>query len=84
MDASYTPSGGVVARLLVITSSGANQLWQQGELTWTREESRAATTLAGFTELPERVPSESNLHIGGEGFVSRVISQTSDAQVPSR
>ena len=83
MDASYTPSGGVVARLLVTTSSGAIQLWQQGELAWTREESLAATTLAGFGKLPERVASESNLHISGEEFVSRVISQTSDAQVPS-
>ena len=84
MDASYTPSGGAVARLLVTgTSSGAIQVWQQGELTWMREESPAATTLAGFAELPERVASESNLHIGGEGFVSRVISQASDAQVPS-
>lgn len=83
MDASHTPSGGVVARLLVTTSSGAIQLWQQGELKWTREESLAATTLAEFVELPERVASESNHHIGGEGFVSRVIRQISDAQVMS-
>jgi len=83
MDASHTPSGGVVARFLVTASSGAIQLWQQGELEWTREESLATTTLAEFVELPERVASESNLHIGGEGFVSRVIRQISDAQVPS-
>ncbi|KIK01760.1 hypothetical protein K443DRAFT_550803 [Laccaria amethystina LaAM-08-1] len=80
MDASHTPSGGVIARLLVTTSSGAIQLWQQGELKWMREESLATTTLAEFVELPERVASGSNLHIGGEGFVSRVIRQISDAQ----
>jgi hypothetical protein len=83
MDASHTPSGGVIARLLVTTSSGAIQLWQQGELKWMREESLATTTLAEFVELPERVASGSNLHIGGEGFVSRVIRQISDAQVLS-
>ena len=83
MDASHTPSRGVVARLLVSTSSGAIQLWQKGELKWTREESLATTTLAEFVELPERVASESNPRIGGEGFVSRVIRQISDAQVPS-
>ena len=84
MDGSYTPSGGVIARLLVTTSSGAIHLWQQRELMWTRKESLAATMLAGFAELPERIASESNLHIGGEEVVSRVISQTLDAQVPSR
>jgi hypothetical protein len=81
MDASHTPSGEVVARLLVTT---AIQLWQQpGELNWTREESLATTTSAEFVELPDRVASELNLHVGCEGFASRVIRQISDAQVPS-
>jgi len=83
MNASHTPSGRVVARLLVPTGSGAIRLWQQGELEWAREKSLATTTLAEFVGLPERVASGSHLYIGGEGFVSRVFRQISDAQVPS-
>jgi hypothetical protein len=54
MDASHS-RGGVVARLLVTT---AIQLWRQGELKWTGEQSLATTTSAEFVELPECIASE--------------------------
>ncbi|KIJ99255.1 hypothetical protein K443DRAFT_8516 [Laccaria amethystina LaAM-08-1] len=78
LDALHTPSGVVVARLLATT---AIKLWRQCELKWMREESLATTTSAEFVELPDRVASELNLHVGCEGFASRVIRQISDAQL---
>ena len=50
----------ISSRLLVTTSTGAVQLWTQGELQWVREESLANAVVAEFAELPEQIASESS------------------------
>ncbi|KAF8809912.1 DUF1620-domain-containing protein [Phlegmacium glaucopus] len=75
---SQSPSEQTISsRLLVTTSTGAVQLWAQGELKWEREESLANLLVAEFVELPEQVASESSLD---GGFFARVIRQMADAQ----
>jgi hypothetical protein len=66
--------------LLVTTSTGAVQLWSQGELKWVREESLANIVVAEFAELPERA-SESSVDITGNGFFARITRQLVIAQV---
>jgi hypothetical protein len=66
------------ARILITTSSGALQLWQQGNLTWTREEGLANIVAAEFVELPE---AEAVSGEGEESFIGRIRRQIRDAQV---
>lgn len=79
MDASPR-SDAFITRTLVTTSTGAMQLWKQGDLQWTREEGLAATVVAEFVELPERVQTSARGD-GEESFFSRVVRQIGDAQV---
>jgi hypothetical protein len=53
----HTSSVGV-PRVLVVTTSGAVQLFVNGELKWTREEGLTTALLAEFVELPERISAE--------------------------
>jgi hypothetical protein len=79
MDASPSAEG-FITRTLITTSTGALQLWKQGDLQWTREEGLAATTVAEFVELPEKVQTSARGD-GEESFLSRVVRQIGDAQV---
>ena len=69
----------MLSRLVITTTTGAVQLWQQDVLQWTREESLAAISVAEFVELPERVISSTRT--GDENFARRLVRQLSDAQV---
>ncbi|KAI0758760.1 hypothetical protein C8Q74DRAFT_1299849 [Fomes fomentarius] len=69
----------VLARLVVTTSTGAVQLWQQDQLQWTREEGLADICVAELVELPERKLA-SHVDIEGEAFGARVARQLLDAQ----
>jgi len=66
------------ASTLITTSTGALQLWQQGDLKWTREEGLANIVAAEFVELPE---AEATAGEGKESFVGRIRRQARDAQV---
>jgi ER membrane protein complex subunit 1 len=70
----------ISSRLLVTTSTGAVQLWSEGELKWVREESLANIVVAEFAELPERA-SESSIDSTGKGFFARITRQLAIAQV---
>ncbi|KAJ7114097.1 hypothetical protein C8R44DRAFT_676555 [Mycena epipterygia] len=67
------------SRLVVTTSTGAIQFWEQDQLVWSREEALAAIDLAAFVELPvpERV---ARVGVDGESFVTRLIRQIGDAK----
>ncbi|KAF8872794.1 hypothetical protein CPB84DRAFT_1854287 [Gymnopilus junonius] len=77
LDAESSQST-INSRILVTTSTGAVQLWDQHQLKWSREEALATVTLAEFVEVPE-VASASDV-AASEGFVSRVSRQISEAQ----
>jgi hypothetical protein len=66
--------------LLVTTSTGAVQLWNQGELKWVREESLANLVVAEFAELPVRA-SEFSVDSTGKGLLARITRQLVIAQV---
>ena len=78
---SENPSGwNVKSRLVVTTTTGAIQLWEQSSLKWTREESLALTAIAELVEIPEKIASEAG-HDLNEGFVARLTRHVIDAQV---
>jgi len=81
LDPENPEEGSVKSRLFVTTSTAAIQLWEQGEIKWTREESLAAVVVADLVEIPERVASESVDNDATEGFLARLVRQISDAQV---
>ncbi|KAJ6485547.1 DUF1620-domain-containing protein [Mycena sanguinolenta] len=66
-------------RLVITTSTGTIQLWEQDQLVWGREESLAAIDRAVFVELPlsEHV---ARVNVEGESFVSRLTRQIADAK----
>ncbi|KDR78137.1 hypothetical protein GALMADRAFT_94668 [Galerina marginata CBS 339.88] len=80
LDAENPAESTIKPRLLVTTSTGAIQLWEQSELKWIREEALAAIVIAEFVEIPERRASESGVDEAAETFVSRVTRQIMDAQ----
>jgi len=71
----------VLSRLVLTTTTGAVQLWQQDQLQWTREEGLSDIRVAEMVELPEpkivasQIASEEH-----ESFGSRLFRQLSDAQ----
>ncbi|KAF7371106.1 hypothetical protein MSAN_00745500 [Mycena sanguinolenta] len=66
-------------RLVITTSTGAIQFWEQDQLVWGREESLAAIDRAAFVELP--LPEHvARVNIEGESFVSRLTRQIADAK----
>ncbi|KAF5347996.1 hypothetical protein D9757_014689 [Collybiopsis confluens] len=69
------------SRLLVTTSTGVVQLWEQDKHVWTREEGLSEVNAAKFVELPELVSVLSgDSGLSNEGFVGRVIRQIKDAK----
>lgn len=78
---SENPSGwNLQSRVLVTTTTGSVQLWEQSSLKWAREESLALTVVAELVEIPEKVASEMGYDLA-EGFISRLTRQIADAQV---
>ncbi|KAL1740498.1 hypothetical protein HDZ31DRAFT_47393 [Schizophyllum fasciatum] len=55
MDSAVPSGWTVLTRLVLTTSTGAVQFWQQDNLQWTRDEALAHIAAAAFVELPERV-----------------------------
>ncbi|ESK86134.1 duf1620 domain-containing protein [Moniliophthora roreri MCA 2997] len=80
MDAANPGTFQVLGRLVITTSTGSIQLWQQDKLQWTREESLAEVSVAEFVELPEHILGASAVSEGGEGFVQRLNRQMKDAK----
>ncbi|KAI0920704.1 hypothetical protein AcV5_010378 [Taiwanofungus camphoratus] len=70
----------VIARLVVTTSTGAVQLWQQDHLLWSREEALADIKVAEFVELPERQINASRVGEFNETYGERLQRQLSEAQ----
>ncbi|KAJ7709007.1 hypothetical protein B0H17DRAFT_916569 [Mycena rosella] len=66
-------------RLVITTSTGAIQLWEQEQMVWGREEALATIDVAAFVELPlpEHVVK---VGLGSESFVTRLIRQIGDAK----
>lgn len=81
MDATNPSETGADARILVITSTGAVQLWVQDRVQWTREESLSDIKVAEFVELPEAKTVLSHIDIEGGSFVSRLARQIFEAKV---
>ncbi|KAF8963227.1 hypothetical protein BDZ97DRAFT_1038548 [Flammula alnicola] len=80
LDSENPAEWTVTSRLLVTTSTGAVQLWEQSGLKWTREESLATTIVAELVEIPEKVVGELGDNAATEGFVGRLMRQVSDAR----
>ncbi len=70
----------VLARLVVTTTTGAVQMWQQDQLQWSREEGLADISVAELVELPERKAAFQG-ESEQETFGARVARQLLDAQV---
>ncbi|TRM55534.1 hypothetical protein BD626DRAFT_525104 [Schizophyllum amplum] len=75
MDSAIPSGWTVLTRLVLTTSTGAVQFWQQETLQWTRDEALAHIAAAEFVELPERVAA--NAHADG---VPRLQRQLRDAR----
>ncbi|TCD70607.1 hypothetical protein EIP91_002637 [Steccherinum ochraceum] len=81
LDAANPAELRVLSRLVLTTTTGGVQLWQQDELQWAREEGLSDIRAAEMVELPEsklvaaQVASEEN-----EAFAPRLFRQLSDAQ----
>ena len=69
------------SRFVVVTGTGAVQLWQLDRNQWTREESLAEIELAEFVELPEAKTISARVGDDDEGFVERLSRQMADAKV---
>ncbi|KAF9473948.1 DUF1620-domain-containing protein [Pholiota conissans] len=77
---SENPAGWTIhSRLLITTTTGSVQLWEQSGLKWAREESLATTVIAELVEIPEKVASEIGSGVG-DGFIARLTRQIADAQ----
>ncbi|KAJ7065423.1 hypothetical protein C8F01DRAFT_1125582, partial [Mycena amicta] len=65
-------------RLVITTSTGSVQLWDQEQLVWAREEGLAAIDVAAFVELP--LPEHVARVTENESFASRLQRQIADAK----
>ena len=82
MDAVNPAELQVLSRLVLTTTTGSVQLWQQDQHQWTREESLTDVRVAEMVELPEPLVIASQ--VGAEeteSFGSRLQRQLADAQV---
>ncbi|EMD34983.1 hypothetical protein CERSUDRAFT_116509 [Gelatoporia subvermispora B] len=70
----------VIPRVVLTTTTGAVQLWQQEQLLWTREEALANIVLTELVELPERKVVASHIDLENEAFGARLTRQLADAQ----
>ncbi|GBE86822.1 hypothetical protein SCP_1000640 [Sparassis crispa] len=80
LDAANPEEFKVISRLVLTTSTGAVQLWQQDQLHWTREEALSDIRVAEFVELPERKIIAALGREEEETFMARLVRQTSEAQ----
>ncbi|KAL4246361.1 ER membrane protein complex subunit 1 [Abortiporus biennis] len=81
MDAANPEEFRVLSRLVLTTSTGAVQLWQQDQIQWVREEGLSSIQVAEMVELPEAKIVASQ--VGAEEhetFSSRLLRQLTDAQ----
>lgn len=60
-------------RALVLTSTGALQLWQQEQLIWSREEGLAEIAAITTLELPEKKVEDASKVLEHEGLVERAL-----------
>lgn len=82
MDAANPAELQVLSRLVLTTTTGSVQLWQQDQHQWTREESLTDVRVAEMVELPEPLIAASQLGVEEtESFGSRLQRQLADAQV---
>lgn len=82
MDAANPAELQVLSRLVLTTTTGSVQLWQQDQHQWTREESLTDVRVAEMVELPEPLVAASQLGAEEtESFGSRLQRQLTDAQV---
>ncbi|OCH86588.1 DUF1620-domain-containing protein [Obba rivulosa] len=70
----------VIPRVVITTTTGAVQLWQQEQFLWSREEALADISLAEPVELPERKVIASHINLESETFGARLTRQLSDAK----
>ncbi|CAL1698629.1 unnamed protein product [Somion occarium] len=81
VDAANPEEFRVLSRLVLTTTTGAVQLWQQDQHQWTREESLADIRVAEMVELPEPQLVASQVGIEEtESFGARLRRQLADAQ----
>ncbi|EJD05202.1 DUF1620-domain-containing protein [Fomitiporia mediterranea MF3/22] len=80
MDAAQPSDNMIIGRFVLVTSTGAVQLWQHDRAQWTREEALSEVELAEFIELPERKTIATHVGDGEESFVGRVTRQVQDAK----
>ncbi len=71
----------VKTRLLIVTSTGAIQMWQDDEVKWTREEALSNIAVAEFVEVPEKITSKASQRGTAESFIARIRRQIAEAQV---
>ncbi|KAJ3784551.1 DUF1620-domain-containing protein [Lentinula aff. detonsa] len=70
----------IPGRLFLTTTTGAVQVWEQGEHIWTREEGLSELKAAKFVELPERISVLGGEGRSEEGFVGRLLREAKDAK----
>lgn len=80
VDATTPESYKVLTRLIVATTTGAVQLWQQDQLKWSREEGLSGLAVAEFVELPEQKIVASGMSEENETFVERLRRQVLEAR----
>ncbi|KAI0341141.1 DUF1620-domain-containing protein [Trametopsis cervina] len=80
VDAATLEDYRVLARLVVSTTTGALQLWQQDQLQWIREEGLSDIKVAIHVELPERKIVASGLSEETETFLGRLQRQITEAR----
>ncbi|KAI0686950.1 hypothetical protein BC835DRAFT_1408443 [Cytidiella melzeri] len=80
VDAATLQDYQVVARIVVSTSTGGLQLWQQDQLQWSREEGLVDIRAAEFVELPERQVIASGINQEAETFLERLQRQITEAR----
>lgn len=68
-------------QLLLSSTTGALQLWQQGTVKWVREESLSEIQVAEFIELPEKKAAMAHFDQESESFAGRISRQIYEAKV---
>lgn len=67
--------------VVLTTSTGAIQLWNQETIAWTREEGLSHIQKTRFVELPERKVEVANAVLHNEDLVSRLTRHVGELQV---
>ncbi len=80
-DAAQPAETVVLGRFVLMTGTGAVQLWQQDKVQWTREESLSEIKVAEMIELPEKKSVMSHMNVENETMSGRLSRQLMDAKV---